>query len=173
MKNIQFYDVSLGKTTMEDSNPRICPTSLIPQADESSPLNILNKFLAANILQKLEEKLQFLARYKTGFPQRLVNMLTCSWRELSEGIDYHNWPQKSLVYKSVGTRWSKVSEEVESGALEPKCTECEIIAIRREQCKKSFALPACTTKEKRKPETAPNMSLGSKGKVMLCKCAML
>lgn len=104
MKNIQFYDVSLGKTTMEDSNPRICPTSLIPQADESSPLNILNKFLAANILQKLGEKLQFLARYKTGFPQGLVNMLTCSWRELSKGIDYHNWPQKSLVYKSVGTR---------------------------------------------------------------------
>lgn len=54
------------------------------QIDESSPLNILNKSVAASMLQELGEKLQLLAGYETG------NMLTCSWRELSEGIEYHN-----------------------------------------------------------------------------------
>ncbi|KAM6284970.1 uncharacterized protein M6G45_005650 isoform 2-T3 [Spheniscus humboldti] len=157
---------SLCKTTMEDSNPKISQTSLIPQADEDSPLNTLSKSVAANMLQELGEKLQLLARYKTGFPQGLVNVLTCSWKELTEGIDYPKWHQKSLVYRSVRSRRSQASEEVKSGALGSECTECEIIAIRKERYKKSFALPACTTKEKRKPETASNMPVGSKAPVV-------
>ena len=164
---------SLCKTTAEYSDPKISQTSLIPQAEENLPLNMLNKSVAANMLQELGEKLQLLPRYETGFPQGLVNVLTCSWRELTEGVDYRKWHQKSLVYKSVRSRRSQVSEEVKSGAPGSKRTECEITAIRKEWYKKSFALPACATKERRKPETASNMPLGSKGKVVLCKCAVL
>lgn len=164
---------SLCKTTMEDSNPKISQTSLIPQADEDSPLNMLNESVAANLLQELGEKLQLLARYETGFPQDLVNVLTCTWREITEGVDHRKWHQKSLPYKSVRSRRSQASEEVKSGALGSRHTECEITAIRKEPHKKSFALPAYTTKGKRKPETASNMPLGSKGNVMLCKCAVL
>lgn len=164
---------SLCKTTMEDSNPKISQTSLIPQADEDSPLNMLNESVAANMLQELGEKLQLLARYETGFPQGLVNVLTCTWREITEGVDHRKWHQKSLPYKSVRSRRSQASEEVKSGALGSRHTECEITAIRKEPHKKSFALPAYTTKGKRKPETASNMPLGSKGNVMLCKCAVL
>ncbi|KAM6092025.1 uncharacterized protein LJ206_005259 [Theristicus caerulescens] len=157
---------SLGKTTTEDSNPKISQTSLIPQADEDSPLNMLNKSVAANMLQELGEKLQLFARYETSFPQGLVNVLTCSWRELTEGVNYHKWHQKSLAYKSVRSRRSQASEEVKSGALGSKCTEREITAIRKERYKKSFALPACTAKEKRKPETASNMPVGSKAPIV-------
>ncbi|CAM9991591.1 unnamed protein product [Bubo scandiacus] len=157
---------SLCKTTTEDLKPKISQTSLIPQADEDSPLNMLSKSVTDNMLQELGEKLQLLARSETGFPQGLVNVLTCSWRELTEGIDYRKWHQKSLAYKSVRSRRSQASEEVKSDVLGSKCTECEITAIRKEQYKKSCALPACTTKEKRKPETALNMSLGSKAPVV-------
>ncbi|XP_054689326.1 uncharacterized protein LOC129209155 isoform X3 [Grus americana] len=157
---------SLCKTTTEDTNPEISQTSLIPQADEASPLNMLNKSEAANMLQELGEKLQLLASYKTGFLQGLVNVLACSWRELTEGVDYRKWHQKSLAYKSVRSRRSQASEEVKSGSPGSKCTEREITAIRKEQNKDSFALPACTTKAKRKPETASNMPAGSKAPVL-------
>ncbi|XP_032866060.2 uncharacterized protein LOC116965711 [Tyto alba] len=157
---------SLCKTTTEDSNPKISQTSLIPQADEDSPLNVLNESVAANMLQELGEKLQLLARYKTGFPQGPVNVLTCSWRELTEGLDYCTWHQKSLSYKSVRSRRSQASDKFESAVLGSKCIECEITAIRKECYKKSCALPACTTKEKRKSETASSMPLGSKGLVV-------
>ncbi|XP_075598987.1 uncharacterized protein LOC142600060 [Balearica regulorum gibbericeps] len=157
---------SLCKTTTEDTNPEISQTSLIPQADEASPLNMLNKSVAAIMLQELGEKLQFLASYKTGFPQGLVNVLTCSWRELTERVDYRKWHQKSLAYKSVRSRRSQASEEVKSGSPGSKCTEHEITAIRKEQNKDSFALPACTTKAKRKPETASNMPAGGEAPVL-------
>ncbi|KAK2534957.1 C3orf20-like protein, partial [Columba guinea] len=157
---------SLCKTTIEDSNPKISQTSLIPQADEDSPLNTLNKSVAANMLQELGDKLELLARYKTGFHQELVNVLTCTWRELTEAVDDHKWHQKSLVYKSVRSRRSQASEEVKSGAPGSKCSECELTAIRKEKYKKSFALPACTVKEKRKPETASSMPVGSEAPVV-------
>lgn len=61
-------------------------TSLLPQTDEDSLVNMLNKSVAANMLQELGEELQLIARYGTGFPQGLV--LTCNWREFTEGVDY-------------------------------------------------------------------------------------
>lgn len=164
---------SLCKTTTEGSNPKIFQTSLIPQAGEDSPLNTLNKSAAANMLQELGDKLQLLARYETGLPQELVDVLSCTWRELTGGVDDHKWHQKSPVYKSVRSKRSQASKEVKSGAPGSKCTECEITTIRKEQYKKSFALPACTVKEKRKPETASNMPVGSGGKAVLSKCAVL
>jgi len=53
---------SLCKTTTENSDPKISQVPLIPQADEYSPLNMLNKSMAANKLQELGDKLQLLAR---------------------------------------------------------------------------------------------------------------
>ncbi|KAF2974787.1 hypothetical protein EK904_001655 [Melospiza melodia maxima] len=65
------------------------------------------------------------------------------------------------MYKSVEPGEAKSQRRLEVVLLNPN-VECEITAIRREQCKKSCALPACTAKERSRPETAPNMSLGSK-----------
>ncbi|PKK21102.1 hypothetical protein A306_00011749, partial [Columba livia] len=118
------------------------------------------------MLQELGDKLQLLTRYKTGFHQELVNVLTCTWRELTEAVDGHKWHQKSLVYKSVRSRRSQASEEVKSGAPGSKCSECELTAIRKEKYKNSFALAACTVKEKRKPETASSMPVGSEAPVV-------
>ncbi|XP_032299849.1 uncharacterized protein C3orf20 homolog isoform X1 [Coturnix japonica] len=147
---------SLCKTTTEDSNPKISQCALIPQADKDSPLNTLNKSASANMLQELGEKLQLLAGYQTGLPPELVNVLTCSWRELTEGADCCKRQQKMLSYKSMRSRRSQASEEVKNSILASERKEHEITDIRKEQHKKDFTLPACTTKRERNPEMASN-----------------
>nr|XP_009672890.1 PREDICTED: uncharacterized protein C3orf20 homolog [Struthio camelus australis] len=118
------------------------------------------------MLQELGEKLQPFASYETGFPQGLVNMLACNWRELTEGTDCNKWHQKSLAYESVRSRRRQASEEAKNGAPGSKCMQHEIPAIRKDQYKRSFALSACATKEKRNAETASNTPLGSKAPVV-------
>ncbi|XP_021245147.1 uncharacterized protein C3orf20 homolog isoform X3 [Numida meleagris] len=157
---------SLYKTTTEDSNPKISQCPLIPQADKDSPLNMLNKSASASMLQELGEKLQLLARYETGFPQEPVNVLIYLWRELTEGADFCKRQQKLLSDKSMRSRRSQASEEVKNSTLASKSKKCEITAIRKEQHKRGFTLPACTTKGKRNPETASNASLESEAPVV-------
>ncbi|XP_068794090.1 uncharacterized protein [Struthio camelus] len=157
---------SLCKTTTEDTKTKVSQIPSVQQAEEDSPLNILNKCVAANMLQELGEKLQPFASYETGFPQGLVNMLACNWRELTEGTDCNKWHQKSLAYESVRSRRRQASEEAKNGAPGSKCMQHEIPAIRKDQHKRNFALSACATKEKRNAETASNTPLGSKAPVV-------
>ncbi|XP_051470498.1 uncharacterized protein LOC127382643 [Apus apus] len=157
---------SMCKTTTEDSNPKFCRISLIPQADEDSPVKTLNKSVADNMLQELGETLQLLAKYETRFPRGLVDVVTCSWREFSEGVDGHKRHWQSLGYRSVTSRKSQASEEVKGSAPGSECRECETTALRKKLCKDNFALQACTTKEKRKPETASNLSVGGEAPVV-------
>lgn len=134
---------------------------------------MLNKSASADMLQKLGEKLQLLARYQTGFPLELVNVLTCSWRELTEGAAFCKGQQKLLSHKSMRSRRSQASKDVKNSTLASECKEHEITAIRKEQHKKGFTLPACTTKGARNPEMASNAPPEIEGNTVLHRCAVL
>ncbi|XP_071620951.1 uncharacterized protein C3orf20 homolog isoform X3 [Heliangelus exortis] len=115
-----------------------------------------------NMLQELGEKLQLLPRYETGFPEGLMNVLTCSWRELTEGVDELKWHMQSVACRRVTSRKKQASGEVKSGRPGSRHTEHEMTAIRKRRSKKSFRLQSCSTKGKRKPETASDMLVGGK-----------
>ncbi|XP_064366478.1 uncharacterized protein LOC112997284 [Dromaius novaehollandiae] len=127
---------------------------------------MLSNCVTANMLQELEEKLQFFTSYETGFPQGLVNMLTCNGREFTEGTDYNKWCQKSLACKSMRSRRSQALEEAKNDVPGSKCMQHELLAIRKDQYKRSFALSACTAEEKRNAEAASNAPLGNKAPVV-------
>nr|XP_008176965.2 uncharacterized protein LOC101948618 [Chrysemys picta bellii] len=163
----QISSSSLLKTSSEVPSSKLSQMPPVLPADEEIQPSLLDeyKYMAPTILHELGEILQLFSSYDIIFPQGIVNLLTYSWKELTEGADYSKRHHQSLRYKSIRSGKSQASEECEKMASGSEYTDHEMTQCEKSRRKKSV-LPADCAKEKRNPEMAPNKPLGNKAPVM-------
>ncbi|XP_078511992.1 uncharacterized protein LOC144771243 [Lissotriton helveticus] len=145
----------------EDCHPRPVPPAPLIPGDEDLQMNPFDeyKYAAPSILYELSKMLLLFARYELLFPQGLVNVLTYSWKELTEGAVYTKRHWQSLAYQGVRPGMAQLSEEAEAKQAEleaPENTEQS-----RNKNRKSL-MPGETSKDRGTQDAAPSKPTGNK-----------
>ncbi|KAJ6656407.1 hypothetical protein lerEdw1_003910 [Lerista edwardsae] len=161
----QTCDPSVFRTICEDSLAQLSQKSSDPLTEEVLQLTLLEecKGMALTMLGELEETLNQFSKHKFVLPQGVLNILPCSWEELTEDACCMEKPGLEPAYKSIQVgRW-QTSEEGNRLSPTSEYVDCEVAAEGTErQRRRNRDFPAGVTKGAKNPETLLNKLNGNK-----------
>ncbi|XP_053262976.1 uncharacterized protein LOC128422670 isoform X4 [Podarcis raffonei] len=157
-------DPSISINICENPLAHLSQIPSLPPTEEDLRSTSLeeHKCMAATILCELEEMLKRFTKFKFILPQGVLNILSSSWKDLTEGVWQNKKYLQELAYKNFKSRRRQASEE--SNRLPPtfEYTDYETAKNVKRKSRKSVDFPMGATKGMDNPGTPSNRLNGSK-----------